>query len=339
MQVVKRTRSGIAYLTAILKQKERVVTSAVFWRIPHRSGAEDDIRLKVGRYARRPGSWDTLECGNPKSELTLDYDEFQQLIYFIGQNYEPFKRRVTKYIPLDDRMDARNVEHLRAIFADPDKQKVLDFLAMHSIVPHDVLRGLEHRRRERAVEYFEEMLNSDLKEGRWQAWFTENSWVLGSEFVRVLEEREIDTRNIADYLMQAYDGFLDIIEIKRPEGGLRFWATSKDHGNYVPSIDLVKAITQATRYIHEVEREADSVKFQDRIGGVKAIKPRCILVFGRSQGWNREQREAYRILNASYHNITILTYDHVLSRAKRMLGVEEEVERNRFDLEDDEIPF
>lgn len=28
-----------------------------------------------------------------------------------------------------------------------------------------------------------------------------------------------------------------------------------------------------------------------------------------------------RILNSSYHNLTIMTYDHVLDRAKRILGV------------------
>jgi hypothetical protein len=151
----------------------------------------------------------------------------------------------------------------------------------------------------------------------------QNAWVLGSEFVKILDEREVDTANITDYLMQAYDGFLDIIEIKRPDGDLRFWADAQDHGNYVPSSDLTKAITQATKYIYEVEREANSVKFLERVGNVKTIKPRCVLIFGRSSDWNNEQKEAYRILNSSYHNLTILTYDHVLLRAKRILNIEE----------------
>ena len=44
--------------------------------------------------------------------------------------------------------------------------------------------------------------------------------------MRILDERTIDTENVADYLVEAYDGFLDIIEIKRPGGGLRFWAAT-----------------------------------------------------------------------------------------------------------------
>lgn len=121
--------------------------------------------------------------------------------------------------------------------------------------------------------------------------------------------------------MEAYDGFLDVVEIKRPGGGLRFWASGLDHGNPVPSQDLVKAITQASRYIFEVEREANSVKFLNKVDGVRTVKPRCILIFGRSCDWSADQAEAYRILNASFHNLTIMTYDHVLARAQRILDL------------------
>jgi hypothetical protein len=146
---------------------------------------------------------------------------------------------------------------------------------------------------------------------------------LGSEFVRVLDDRQIDTQNVSDFLMEAYDGFLDVVEIKRPEGGLTFWAAALDHGNYIPSTDLVKAITQANHYIFEIECEANSLKFLERAEGTRTVKPRCILIFGRSDDWNAAQAEAYRILNAGFHNLHVMTYDHVLARAKRMVGISE----------------
>ncbi|MDE0092864.1 MAG: DUF4263 domain-containing protein [Oligoflexia bacterium] len=180
--------------------------------------------------------------------------------------------------------------------------------------------ALQIRKRKLAIDQFEEKLEQNLIEPEWQKWFKENSWVLGTEFVEILDERMIDTQNITDYLMKAYDGFLDIVEIKRPKGSLSFWANKKDHENLVPSMHLVRAITQSTKYIYEVEREANSVKFLERTKGIKTIKPRCILIFGRSNNWTIEHREAYRILNSSYHNLTIMTYDHVLDRAKRILG-------------------
>jgi hypothetical protein len=147
--------------------------------------------------------------------------------------------------------------------------------------------------------------------------------------VRILDERDIDPDNIADYLMQAYDGFLDIIEIKRPEGALKFWANSQVQENWIPSSDLTKAITQATKYIYEVEREANNVKFFEKVGKIKTIKPRCVLIFGRSDDWDDSKKEAYRILNASYHNLTIMTYDHVLNRAKRILDLDAETKEKQ----------
>lgn len=185
----------------------------------------------------------------------------------------------------------------------------------------EIIMALEHTKKVKAVKELERMLENDLKEFDWQKWFENNSWILGSDFVRVLDERRVDAQNISDFLIEAFDGFLDIIEIKKPDRKLSFWRKNRDHKNYIPSLELIKAITQATKYIYEVEREANSIKFLERVGNVKTIKPRCILIFGRSHTWNQEQAEAFRILNSNYHNLTILTYDQVLNRAKRIIGI------------------
>lgn len=323
MATIKKTEGGIEYLFGRLKEKAKTITRVALWKIPHKT-PQEDICLKIGRYNKNNFAPDTLEIQNPKSELTLDNNEFQRLLDFLSENYEPFKKGVKEYIPIDEKFDQKSTEHLKAIFNNPDKQKILNFIAENKILPDELIAGLQHQTRISAVKEFEEMLEQNLIEQKWQQWFKQNDWVLGSEFVKILDEREIDTANITDYLIQAYDGFLDIIEIKRPQGSLRFWADGQDHGNYVPSSDLTKAITQATKYIYEVEREANSVKFLERVGNIKTIKPRCVLIFGRSNDWDDEQKEAYRILNSSYHNLSIMTYDHVLSRAKRILGIEVE---------------
>nr|WP_252509275.1 hypothetical protein [Acinetobacter colistiniresistens] len=43
-------------------------------------------------------------------------------------------------------------------------------------------------------------------------------------------------------------------------------------------------------------------------------------MYGRSNDWNKDQIKAFRILNSSYHNLSVITFDHVLERAKRILG-------------------
>jgi hypothetical protein len=243
MATIRKTNGRIEYLIGLLKEKTRIIARVVFWKIPHKN-PQEDICLKIGRYNKNGFAMETLENANPKSELTLDNEEFQKLLEFLSENYEPFKKGVKQYIPIDEKFDHEKIEHLKAIFADPDKQKVLDFIAKNNILPEDLIAGLQNQARINAVREFEDMLGQNLVEQKWQEWLKHNDWVLSSEFVRILDEREIDTANITDYLMQAYEGFLDIIEIKRPEGSLKFWAETLDHGNYVPSEDLTKAINQ-----------------------------------------------------------------------------------------------
>lgn len=308
-------------LIRVLRDKKTVVTKAFFWKIPHDSG-RIDIRLKVGRYKkpRDPFDPEVVESLDPKSEITFDEEEFDSLITFLQENYEPFKQGFKAFIPVDRPFTPENAEQVKKLFSVPNRASLIEFISSQDIIPEDLSLALENVRRTKAINEYEKMLKKDLVENDWQKWFEDNTWVLGSEFVRVLDERHIDVQNISDFLMQAYDGFLDVVEIKRPEGVLRFWSPIRDHGNLVPSSDITKAITQAARYIYEVEREANSVKFLNRVGGVRTVKPRGILIFGRSSDWGGDENEAYRILNSSYHNLTIMTYDHVLERAKRMVG-------------------
>jgi hypothetical protein len=181
------------------------------------------------------------------------------------------------------------------------------------------------------------MLTEDGNEQSWQTWFGQNDWIFGAEFSGVIGERKIDTQHIADFLMKSCDGFLDIIEIKKPSKDLPFWAATQDHGNYVPSSDLIKAITQSMRYIHQLESKMDSRAFSSSVDDTPVIKPRCTLIYGRSYDWNSEQKEAYRILNSSFYNISILTYDHVLKRATRILNNGNTEQKPEIDRT--EIPF
>jgi len=329
---------SIGRLAEVLKEKPTVITRANLWKIPHNSEKED-VRLKIGRYKKQGTSYTVESCENltPKSELTLDDEEFKNLLKFLQNNYEPFKAGVKAFIPLDDPFNKENAIQIRQLFDLPDKKEIVNFILNHGIISEELLTSLKNCERIKAVNEFEEMLKKDLVETKWQKWFEINSWVLGTDFVRILDERVIDTQNISDFLMEAYDGFLDIVEIKRPEGSLQFWSTSKDHDNYIPHQDLIKSVTQASKYIYEVEREANSVKFKERVGGIKTIKPRCILLFGRSTDWDEEKRESYRILNSNYHNLSIMTYDHILERAKRIVGLSEIQEEENTAVDD--VPF
>ena len=328
MGEIKVSKKGVEYAPAqVLKTKQRVYSQALLMKIPHEHREDTDISLKVGRYTLPYGR---VAANQPKSELTLDNEELNALIQYISDNYTPVNLGQGQYISVD----RDNAELVRQFKALVDGQAdTASLLIENGILSDNVYVAATSIKKIGALEEYEESLAKDYPESYWQSWFSENKWLLGSDFAQIIDERRIDTENIADYIMKAFDGFVDLVEIKKPNG-MPFWAGSKDHDNYVPSAELIKAITQCLNYLRAIEEEANSVKFVQRTKS-KVIKPRCILIYGRSDSWNDEQREAYRVLNAEYNQLSILTYDHLLVRAKNVLGV---IDDTMEDV-DEELPF
>ena len=314
MSEIKTSAKGVNYAgPCTLQMKKRVCSEAILMRIPHAHADVQDISLKIGRYNIPYG----LESKKPKSELTLNNEELDALIRYISENYKPLTLGQGEYINVSEESATLVENFKRLIEGQSDTARML---IENGILSDNVFLAASVIKKRAALIELQEKLQEEQPERYWQEWFTRNKWVLGSDFAQIVDERVIDTENIADYIMKSYDGFVDLVEIKKPNG-LPFWASTKDHGNYVPSADLAKAITQCLNYIYAIELEANSTKFARRIGS-RVIKPRCILIFGRSYDWNDEQREAYRILNAAYNQVSILTYDHISERAQNVLGEE-----------------
>lgn len=314
MSEIKTSAKGVNYAgPCTLQMKKRVCSEAMLMRIPHAHADVQDISLKIGRYNIPYG----LESKKPKSELTLNNEELNALIRYISENYKPLTLGQGEYINVSEESATLVENFKRLIEGQSDTARML---IENGILSDNVFLAASVIKKRDALIELQEKLQEEQPERYWQEWFTRNKWVLESDFAQIIDERVIDTENIADYIMKSYDGFVDLVEIKKPNG-LPFWASTKDHGNYVPSADLTKAITQCLNYIYAIELEANSTKFARRIGS-RVIKPRCILIFGRSYDWNDEQREAYRILNAAYNQVSILTYDHISERAQNVLGEE-----------------
>ena len=166
----------------VLREKPSVITRAVLWKIPHDT-PRDDIRLKLGRYKKSdedPFADEVPETLEPKSELSLDDEEFKALIEFIREQYEPFRQGVNAFIPLDRPYEAENAAQIRALFTLPDTQKLVRFIVANNVIPEELAAALQQARRIRAVNQFEIMLEQNRGENDWQAWFKKNSWILGS---------------------------------------------------------------------------------------------------------------------------------------------------------------
>lgn len=164
---------------------------------------------------------------------------------------------------------------------------------------------------------------SKIERNYWQPFLERNRWMFGLSYFVLLDETRIDLWDTADYLFESEDGFIDIVEIKHPH--VDFWQKDssgnyKKYRNFLQISDELKGgITQAINYIFQLEKKFSDQDWCKKNDCETPVKPKCTIVLGRSEGWNMEQKTAFRLLNDSLHGIEIITFDHLYSRAERIL--------------------
>jgi len=177
-----------------------------------------------------------------------------------------------------------------------------------------------------ALDEFKASLSDPEKKERdyWQPFLEKNRWMFGLSYFVLLDERRVDLWDTADYLFESEDGFIDIVEIKHPH--IDFWQKDRN-GNYQKyrnflqqSEELKGAITQATNYIFQVEKKFSDPDWCRKNNCETPVKPKCTVIFGRSNDWELEEKTAFRLLNDSLHGIEVITFDHLYNRAEKILN-------------------
>lgn len=182
------------------------------------------------------------------------------------------------------------------------------------------------------VEEFKSKINEELGEEFWRKFLSKNRWIFGSNYIGMVRERRINISSTLDHPLITEDGHLEIVEIKSPE--YPFWRLKKD-GTYfryrekylVPNPELSCAIVQGINYVLEAESEMKNKSWADSHDGIYPIKPKCLVVHGRSLKWGEEETVAFRLFNDSLHGVNVITYDHLLSRANQILNLFTQIAR------------
>ncbi len=177
-----------------------------------------------------------------------------------------------------------------------------------------------------ALEEFKTSLSDSEKKERnyWQPFLEKNRWMFGLSYFVLLDESRIDLWDTADYLFESEDGFIDIVEIKHPH--IDFWQKDgngryQKYRNFLQhSEELKGAITQATNYIFQVEKKFSDPDWCRANGCETPVKPKCTVIFGRSNDWKLEEKTAFRLMNDSLHGIEVITFDHLFNRAEKILN-------------------
>lgn len=155
---------------------------------------------------------------------------------------------------------------------------------------------------------FERLIGKAKREDELQEFLVANPWLLGAEY-EYSKPQKIAPRARYDFYVERYDGFADIIEIKKSNDAL-----------FDPKGRLSKktgaAIQQLIEYVDDAMMTGDS-KRQSRKFEFNFLKPKGTLIFGRSTKGSKEKLE---ILNSYFHNIEILTYDDILKRGQTFIS-------------------
>ncbi|OLY94412.1 protein of unknown function [Cnuella takakiae] len=139
-----------------------------------------------------------------------------------------------------------------------------------------------------------------------QNWIEQNLWTLGVDYVKKHPARQIGISSESDLIMETTDGFIDLIELKRPKFDL--FGYDDSHKSYYPSKELSKVIGQCMQYLKVLE---DYKLILEKTHRFKLLRPRIRVVLGRSSDFKEGQLEALRMLNSTLNQIEIITFDYL----------------------------
>lgn len=126
MKEVSKAKNGnTEYVeSVILKSGPRVFSEAILGKVIHNTPGLQDFILKIGRYKRYPK---TPEITDPKSELTLDNEEFGKLITYLETNYGPLKLEEGKYLEITQNETLPILKQIQKLNI-PDEKQALELI-------------------------------------------------------------------------------------------------------------------------------------------------------------------------------------------------------------------
>lgn len=184
-----------------------------------------------------------------------------------------------------------------------------------------------------ALNQLEEMLaqSEGINEAVWQVKIQEILQLLYPKYI--LCTREITFKGVdgydkrPDFLLVDTNGFVDILEIKKPDVQVLTKQASY-RNNYVPVKEFAGAIQQVEKYIFCLTSIGKSQKeVLERLNTLlpdgiepEIVSPQGILLLGRSKDFNAQQKRDFELIKRQYKNIAdIMTYDDLVDDLVRRL--------------------
>lgn len=173
------------------------------------------------------------------------------------------------------------------------------------------------------ADYERLLTNPATNETTMQRFIESNLWLLGLDYAHMRARHPVP-RGTLDFILQRFDGFHDLLELKSPHDPVIRAPTISDGGipasasSYSLSPDLAQALAQAHVY-RDVLSRSESIN-EDLYGLPHARDARLIIVIGRADAMPSDCARVLREINKSLHHVEVVPYDILARRANAVLG-------------------
>lgn len=181
---------------------------------------------------------------------------------------------------------------------------------------------------EALIKRYEEMLGEKLVEGRWQAFFNENPFILNMAFgypvIKVRDQASVggrklsgDGEKITDFLVKnSLTNNTAIFEIKTPQTPILNKRPFRD-GVYTPSADLSGSMNQALDQKYQFQKQIAQIKDNTRIYDIESYAVHCCLVIGKTPDGD-DRKKSFELFRRNSKDVEIVTFDELLEKLKQL---------------------
>jgi hypothetical protein len=131
--------------------------------------------------------------------------------------------------------------------------------------------------------------------------------MLGGQYIAMGPRREWTVEDSLDILLEGADRYFEIVELKRSNAQLFI----RDHGNWIVSAEVNKAVHQAAHYISEIEADRGNLIRKYKIDLYKLKAKVLIGRIAQDEEDEGAKRESLRMYNSHLHRIEVITFDEL----------------------------
>jgi hypothetical protein len=178
------------------------------------------------------------------------------------------------------------------------------------------------------IERFEDMLGKKLDEGKWQAFFNANPFILNMAFgypvIKVRDQASVggrklsgDGEKITDFLVKnSLTNNTAVFEIKTPQTQVLHKRPYRD-GVYTPSAVLSGSINQALDQKYQFQKQVAQIKENTRLYDIESYAVHCCLVVGTTPE-GEDQQKSFELFRRNSKDVEIVTFDELLEKLRQL---------------------